>query len=246
MGFAGEALAGVGDAQRAVDKDFQRGGGAERGGLEALDFLDRKLAGEDGARQWHDGFDERQPLGRGEGHLGGGVDFHVGRHRLGQPGEAEVLNDDGVHAGGGDHAQLGFRGRQLTGEHQRVHRQIPAQAVAVQVFHEFGQIRIDEIVSAQPRVEFGQAEVDRVGTGGHCRPRAIPVARRGQQFGECIAIGMGHAPTKAEPAAKTQRHFSPTENRTNQMILHNLSVTLYDRRPKMALAKGGGGADPAE
>lgn len=38
--FGGEALAGVGDAEGAVDEDFERGGGGVIGVLEAFDFLE--------------------------------------------------------------------------------------------------------------------------------------------------------------------------------------------------------------
>ena len=59
--LAGETLAGVGDAECAVHEDFQ--GSFRDGGLEALDFSNGKLAGEDGA-----GF-EMDYHGQVRGHL---------------------------------------------------------------------------------------------------------------------------------------------------------------------------------
>ena len=44
------------------------------------------------------------------------------------------------------------------------------------------QIGIGEIVRAQPGIERGKTEVDRIRPGGHRRTGAVPVSRRGKQF----------------------------------------------------------------
>ncbi len=58
--FRGEALAGVGDAEGAVDEDFEGSGKcrvrSEKCGLKSFDFFDGEFAGEDGALHGEDGF----------------------------------------------------------------------------------------------------------------------------------------------------------------------------------------------
>ena len=94
------------------------------------------------------------------------MQLDVRRDFAGELGEAEVLDDERVHAGGGDLAELLLGGLHFAGEDEGVHRDEAFHAVAVEVFHELVEIRIDEIIRAQAGVEARQAEINRVGSGG--------------------------------------------------------------------------------
>ena len=83
------------------------------------------------------------------------MEFHVWGHLAGKFGKAEILNDDCIHACGGDFSELCFGRRQLVGENERIHRHEAFHAVAVKEFHELLQVRIDEIIRAQTCVEAG-------------------------------------------------------------------------------------------
>ena len=182
--FAGEALAGVGDAERAVDEDLERqrhlGGGL--GGVDLRDVGERIFAGEhDELRAELAG--ELHAGGAGDRHLRGAVDRKIRRERADQPADADVLHDGGVDAGGDDGAQvvLGVGG-QFVGEDERVERHVAAHAAAVEKFHQRGQVGRREILRAHPGVEALEAEVDRVGAVLDGGAGAFPVAGGREQF----------------------------------------------------------------
>ena len=157
--------------------------GSGEGGLESFDFFYGEFAGEDGALHGEDGFEESETLRGSDGHLGGGVEFHVGDGFPGQFGEADVLDDEGVHAGLADEAEAGEGGIDFRGEHEGVHGDEAFDAVFVEVGEEFGEVGFGEIVRAEAGVEIGEAEVDGIRAGGDRGAGAVPVSGGGEEFG---------------------------------------------------------------
>ncbi len=109
--------------------------------------------------------------------------MELGRKRLHHAGQAEVLNDDRVHASGLEQAELFLSILQLPGEDERVERAIAPHPVLVQERHELRQVFLREIVCAQPGVEPGQAKENGVRAIGDGRTGAVPVASRGEKLG---------------------------------------------------------------
>ena len=129
------------------------------------------------------------------------MQFHIGRNQTRELCQAKILDDQGVDTRIGDQAQLPFRRLELSGEHQRVHRDKTFHAMTMQVIHQLRQVIFAKVVGTQPRIESWQAKVNCIGTGHHRRPRAIPVARRRQKLGSLIMRRFAvHAPI--EPASR--------------------------------------------
>ena len=181
-GFAGEALAGVGDAEGSMDEDFDGRCGFGRGG-DFGDLLDGELAGEDGALHGEEGLDEFEAIGGGDGHLGRGVEFDVWGDFSGHFGKAEVLDDEGVDSGAGDEPELAFGGFEFAGEDEGVHRDEAFDAVLVEEVHQLGEVVFGEVVGAEAGVESGETEEDGVGTGGDGGAGAVPVSGGAEEFG---------------------------------------------------------------
>ena len=126
---------------------------------------------------------ELHALGRGEGHLRGGVDGQLRGDDPGQPHQADILHDERVHAGRVELPEVIGRGVEFRGEHQGVERHVGFDAVPMTERHHLGQFLLGEVVGPQARVEPREPEINRVRAVGHGRPDAIPVTRRGEQFG---------------------------------------------------------------
>ena len=112
------------------------------------------------------------------------MDRKIGREPSDQPANPHVLHDGGVHAGGNDRAQIIFRINQFILKNQRVERDVTFDPAPVQKFHELRQVGRGEIVRAHPRVEFFEAEINRVRAVFDGGSDALPVARRRKQFGQ--------------------------------------------------------------
>ena len=76
------------------------------------------------------------------------MEFHVRRDGAGHFREADVLDDEGIHPGVCDQAELTLGGLQFAGEDEGIHRDEAFHAVLVQVGHEFGQVGFGKIVGA--------------------------------------------------------------------------------------------------
>ena len=97
-GFGRKALAGVSDAERAVDENFEVGVGL---GVDCGDFREGQFAGEgDAVRALGKG--ESDAFGAGDAGLGGGVELEIGGDLAGEAEDAQVLHDEGVDAGFGN------------------------------------------------------------------------------------------------------------------------------------------------
>ena len=93
--LAGQALARIGDAECTVDEHLDRK--VDRL-PNATDLGQRQLAGQDDPRATEVS-GEGDPFFARDRHLGRRVDFEIGRDRVDQPGQSQVLHDDGVDAG---------------------------------------------------------------------------------------------------------------------------------------------------
>ena len=177
-GFTGEALAGVGDAQGAVDKHLQ--GHPLR--VEALQFAQRELACQHGTG-------DTEPLGylhalrRGECHLGRGVDRQFGHNGRGKPHETDVLDDQGIHSGAVEQSQVLGGIIELPGEDEGVQRDVGLHPVAVAEGGDFGKLLFGEVVGTETCIETGEPKEDRVGPIRHGGPQALPSAGGSEKLG---------------------------------------------------------------
>ena len=182
--FARQALAGISDAERAVDEDLEVEGGA-LGGLFRLHLLhlrDRDLATEHGERsaQTAGVIDARRARHR---HLRRGMDREVRRDAADEAADAGVLDDGGVDAGRDDRAERARGLGEFVGKDQRIERHVALHAAAVQVGHELRQVRLFEVLGPDAGVEAADAEEHRVGAVLDRRADAVPFAGRGEDFG---------------------------------------------------------------
>ena len=93
--LAGQALTRIGHAEGTVDENFQ--GKVDRP-ADAADLGQRQLARQDDSRATELA-GQRNPFLARDRHLGRRVDLEIGRDRMDQPGQPQVLNDDRVNAG---------------------------------------------------------------------------------------------------------------------------------------------------
>ena len=110
-GFASQALAGIGDAQGAMDKDFQGKGDT----CDGLDFLYGTFAGQHDQRAAK-GPRKFDACRARDGHLGGGVDGEIGREPANQAAYPDILHDGGIDSGGDQDAQVAFGAGQFVRE----------------------------------------------------------------------------------------------------------------------------------
>jgi len=177
--FAGEALARVRDAEGAVDKDFQgEAVGVGRGG-ELGQLPQGKLPGENGEVEAL-AAGKGNAFRRGEGHLGGGVEFHPRADGSGEANEAEVLNDEGVNLSRCGEAEESFRLWKFGRENQHIHGEVAPATAGMEVGHHFRQVFFREVFGAKAGVESGQAEINGIRPGGDGGLQAVPVTRRGE------------------------------------------------------------------
>ena len=118
------------------------------------------------------------PGGAGDRHLGGTVQGQARRQQARQPGQADVLHDQGIDAGPLGRQQQLARLGQLLGEHQHVHGEKALDAAGMQPGHHLRQIAAPEVLGPQPGVEGLHAEVDGIGAIGDRRLERLPGAGR--------------------------------------------------------------------
>ena len=210
--LAGQTLAGIGDTERAVDKNLQRSLRLQGRRLKAFDLLDRKLAGEHRTLHREQRLQKREPLGRGDCHLSRCVELDIRRDFAGEFGQPKVLDNQRIHPSRRDFAQLLLGRLHFAGENQRIHRDEPFHAVAVQVFHQLVQVRIDEIIRPQARIEPRQTKINGIRPRRHRRTGAVPVPRRSQKFGSHVKVARVHARNESRAAQKGQARFASPWN----------------------------------
>ena len=172
--LARQALAGVGDAERTVDKHLERHPLL----VEALEFPQREFAGQDRAGD-PEIAGHLDTLRRGEGHLGRGMDGKLRDDRGRQTHQTDVLDDQRIDAGTVQEAQVLRRVIEFSGEDKGIERHVGLHPVAVAEGGDLGKLLLGEIIGAQAGIEAGQAEEDRIGAIGNRRLQAIPSTGRG-------------------------------------------------------------------
>jgi len=141
QGFAGQALAGVGHTEGAMDEHLQRHLDLALAQLllDAPQVLQAQLTGEDHPLA-AELLSHRDTSRTGDGHLRRAMDGQLWRERLGQGRETDVLNDQGINTGGiGGQEQL-CGTAELVGEDEDIERQETFQAAAVQPSHHLREI----------------------------------------------------------------------------------------------------------
>ena len=155
------ALAGVAHAQGAVDEGLDLDGRVE---TDVLDGVPGKLPGEDHPGHAQLGAAAHAVQGV-DGELGGAVDGQAGGGLPEHPQNAQVLDEDGVHAHlGGLGGHLGGGG-ELPVSDQGVEGQVDLGAPDVAVRNRRGQLLQGEVLGVAAGVEVPVAQVDGVGTG---------------------------------------------------------------------------------
>lgn len=86
------------------------------------------------------------------------------------------LDDEGIDSGFADQAQLFFSGFDLVREDQGIHGDETFDSVFVKISHELGEVCFGKIIGTETCVEFGQTEVDGIGTSGDSSAGAVPVS----------------------------------------------------------------------
>ena len=175
-GLAGEALPGISHAECAVDESLQR-----HRRREFFQLPKREFPGEDGLFHSQP-FGKANALGRGDGHLGGGMNPKVWKHPSCDLGEADILNDHGIDSGVVQCLEFRDGVGQLVGENQDIQRHIALHSVAVEEAHHLGQILLAEVVGAHAGVEFREAKKNGVRAIRHGGFEAIPVPGRREKF----------------------------------------------------------------
>jgi len=179
--LAGEALSGVSNTEGTVDKDFEREAGRVGGGGEFGQFPQGKLPGKNSEVEAL-ATGERDSLRGSEGHLGGGVELDLRADGLGKADEAEILNNEGIHGGGGSEAEESLRLQQLRGKDKDVHGEVTPASAGMEEVHDLREVPLREVLRPEPGVEGRQAEINGIRSSRHRRLETVPVARRGEQF----------------------------------------------------------------
>ena len=185
--LAGEALPGIGHAERAVDEDFQR----HRLLPELLQLPQTALPREHRAVET-EAVHHGQAFRRSDRHLCARVDFQTRCHPAREHNEPHVLHDDRIHSRRLQQTQLLLRIREFAGEDECVHGHESAHAVRMKKLHQLRQLLLREVVSAQPGIEARQSEVDRVRTVSHRGAGTLHVPGGREEF--WAKWGRGHAP----------------------------------------------------
>jgi len=146
------------------------------------DVLERQLAGEDHARE-PQLLERRHLLGACGRRLGRGVELDVGRDGPREARDPEILQDEGVGSRRDHPFEKLRRLVELVRENERVEGQVAPHAAQAQEREQLGQGLEREILRADPGVELGEAEIDRVGAVLDGGPHAFHVAGGGQHFG---------------------------------------------------------------
>jgi hypothetical protein len=118
-------------------------------------------------------------FGRGESHLGRGMDGNLWADFSSQSNKSEILNDDGIDLGFSDPAKESFGFGKFGGEDQDIECEVSATATLVKIFHDFGKVRLGKVFRTETSIEGRETEIDGIGSGGNGSFEALPIACRG-------------------------------------------------------------------
>jgi hypothetical protein len=72
---------------------------------------------------------------------------------------------------------------EFRGENKNIHGEITAASPRVEVVHYLREILLGKVFRPETGVEGGQAEIDRIGSGGYGGLKTVPIPRRREEFG---------------------------------------------------------------
>jgi hypothetical protein len=120
-----------------VDENFQRKAGGIARSRKFSKFAEGKFTSKNGEGDAL-ATDKSDSFGRGEGHLGGCVNFHLRADFSGQSNKSEILNDDGIDLGLSDPTKEPFGFDKFGGEDQYIEREESATTAGMEVVHDEG------------------------------------------------------------------------------------------------------------
>jgi hypothetical protein len=179
QGFAGQTLPGIGDAEGPVDKGLEFDVGFFSNGRK---LADGQLAGQ------YDALDAESvqlgdAFGAGHRHLGRRMNRKVRANSANDPGEADVLDEDGIDSCGGDLPNQRLDAQKLVGEDKRVQRDVALHTTLMKRCHNLRQVIGAHVFGPSAGVEADvEAEVHGVGAIFDGRPDAFAVAGGGEKL----------------------------------------------------------------
>ncbi len=176
-----EALPRIADAQGAVGEAFQLHAQFLGQRAKHLQLFQGKLTRQ-GNALGAKGRRSTQTVFVVDVHLRGNVHFNIGNGTGQLDADADVLNDESIHAAA-VRLTCQLQGiLQFGGEHHRVQRKEHLHPAQMRVVATFGQAFQGEVVGTAACVEMASTQIHRIGPGTHCRMQASHVACRGQQL----------------------------------------------------------------
>ena len=183
QGFAGEALARIGNAKGSMHKHFQGHGQLAllQLTLQAAQVGERQLPGK------HDPFTTKlrshgNPCGAGDRHLSGSVHSQFGRQLASQPGQANVLNNQGIDMGRSGSPDQPCRLNQLITEYEHIYGEKSLHPPPMQPVHQLRQLLLLKISRPHTGVKYLHTEINGIGAICYRGAQGLPITRRGQQF----------------------------------------------------------------
>ena len=121
-------------------------------------------------------------FGRGESHLGRGMDGNLRADFSSQSNKSEILNDDGIDLGFSDPAKEPFGFGEFGGEDQDIECEVSATATLVKIFHDFWEVGLGKVFRTETSIERGESEINGVGPSGNRGFETLPIAGWGEEF----------------------------------------------------------------
>ena len=118
-------------------------------------------------------------FGRGESHLGRGMDGNLRADFSSQSNKSEILNDDGIDLGFSDPAKESFGFGKFGGEDQNIESEVSATTAGMEVVHDFWEVGLGKVFRTETSIERGESEIDGISTGGNRGSETLPIACRG-------------------------------------------------------------------
>jgi hypothetical protein len=92
------------------------------------------------------------------------------------------LDDQGVDPRLSHEAKEPLGLGEFRGEDKNIHGEVTAAPPRVEVVHHFGEILLGKVFRPETGVEGGQAEIDRISSGGYGGLETVPISGGGEQL----------------------------------------------------------------
>ena len=96
------------------------------------------------------------------------------------------MDDQGVDPSLIHEAKETFGLGEFRGEDKNIHGEVTAASPRVEVVHHFGEILLGKVFRPETGVEGGQAEIDRISSGGYGGLETVPISGGGEKFGSAL------------------------------------------------------------